>query len=1408
MRKSALTLLLVSFAFAAFAQIDPGSIVLAPGGTNNTGTTVTVNYGTVPPNINSQQWAYDYCSRQYLSGHYNYEWDISYDGGQTWTMNIANGTSYFPFSGITRTTSYRRAGTALAGTSCPETWAYSNIVTIFVNAGPLTAGTIVTTNTSACANTNVVFSSTHSAAGGTLPLAYQWQQKTTGSFSDIANATSETYTTGYLTENTTFRRKVTDANNNVAYSNEINISFRAVSTSLMGSIVGTLCSLYLIPNTTPSNGVSHRWQKENSSGAFQDVSGAYADGSYTVTTSGKYRVIATDNYCGPSAISNTLTVNILGTPINVTIANGPSVSASCSVRLSAYTNAISYQWQRKDNNNVYQDINGAANGSYTATQSGDYRVVAKGDQCGNYNMTAVSDPTTVTITPFNEVATIANGATASGNCSVALNAVTVDGGSYQWQMKDNSNVFQNINGATSSTYTATQSGSYRFVLTKAVCSSGSAVSAPIDVQVTTSQPVALITNGSTVSGNCSAVLNAQTGTGYSYQWQLKDNNNVFQNIGSATASSYTAFQSGEYRIVVSNTACGGNASATSSATTVTLTTTPPGNPAEFGNNNWRMYAYNGIDQNLDANSYRGYYDYGILFFNNIYEPSEYTRFQSPSYLPDQPAYSSSWHGCPVNVDNFTMVAKRRGFACGTYQIRIRVGENEMYDVYLDGNLIGSGGNPRSSLTYVVLSTTALGANSTIEARVRHFNGQLRFDFEVEMQNPTFTSGVVQPAAAQTITYNTAPIGFTSSTNPTSLNGPLTYQWEKALAVTGPWTAIPNATNITYTSPALLQTTYFRRTASNGTCEGPKYTNNIIINVTNIPAPSLDGGTITPSATSICNNYNGLAVNSTTPATGGTAPYSYSWEQKNASGSFVPVASAFNAVLNLGNISATTTFKRKVTDAAGNTAYSNEVTIYKLEAGSIAPSTQTINTGTSVSILSATLAGGNNSPITYQWQNSSAATGSWNNMVNETGSAFQSAPLNQAQYYRRLAITSTCPEGAPSNVSEVLIRFVLALEAGEVSPLSAPCITAGNAPALLTATPASGGGTPYIYTWQKNDNGTWVDIPGTNTQNYQPGPIGSTTSFRRMVTDNYGTVAYSNQITLNAQGSTLKAGLIDAAQVACTGAAAGNISSVLDACGGNGSLAYAWEYSIVNGVWATINNAAQSTYYISSLNASTKFRRKVTDGCNSSFYSNAVEVLVYPTIEAGTVYPSTQTVCINEPKQPLALMQGCHYVNGTVTYQWQQSETYAGPWTDIPNATNASYLPISPNPSVYYRLRVSSTTCNAVTYSNTALVMIAGCYISKAAPAPSLTAATSIKAGIKVYPNPAVQGQSVTVMVDGTEGNYRAILKGTDGRTYNCTVNASSKGQIQVKLPSPMGKGVYLIQVSNNKQQWTEKLLVQ
>ncbi len=143
--------------------------------------------------------------------------------------------------------------------------------------------------------------------------------------------------------------------------------------------------------------------------------------------------------------------------------------------------------------------------------------------------------------------------------SVLLNATTGSGFTHTWSRNGTS-----INGASASSYTATQAGSY----TVTVATSGGCVVTSPAVNVTVgSAPTANLTAGgpTTFCSGGAVTLNASTGSGNSYLWKRNGDN-----ISGATGSTYTATQAGAFTVTVTNNGC----STTSSALNVSIDQAP------------------------------------------------------------------------------------------------------------------------------------------------------------------------------------------------------------------------------------------------------------------------------------------------------------------------------------------------------------------------------------------------------------------------------------------------------------------------------------------------------------------------------------------------------------------------------------------------------------------------------------------------------------------------------------------------------------------------------------------------------------------------------------------------------------------------------------------------------------------
>ena len=249
-----------------------------------------------------------------------------------------------------------------------------------------------------------------------------------------------------------------------------------------------------------------------------------------------------------------------------------------SVVLNASTGTgYTYVWKRDGTT-----MSGATSSSYSATQAGSYTVVVTNSGCA---LTSSAIAVTVSAVPSASIAAGGTTTFCTGG-SVVLTANTGTGYTYVWKRGGTA-----ISGATSSSYSATIAGSYTVVVSSVGCS---ATSSATTVTVNAGPTATLTAAGST--GFCtggSVVLNATTGTGYTYVWKRNSTT-----ISGATSSSYTATLAGSYTVTVSSGGC----TATSSAQTVTVSAAPTATMSAGGTTTF----CSGGSVTLSANTGTGY----------------------------------------------------------------------------------------------------------------------------------------------------------------------------------------------------------------------------------------------------------------------------------------------------------------------------------------------------------------------------------------------------------------------------------------------------------------------------------------------------------------------------------------------------------------------------------------------------------------------------------------------------------------------------------------------------------------------------------------------------------------------------------------------------------------------------------
>ncbi|MBP0902413.1 beta strand repeat-containing protein [Mariniflexile gromovii] len=286
-------------------------------------------------------------------------------------------------------------------------------------------------------------------------------------------------------------------------------------------------------------------------------------------------------------------------------------------------------------------------------------------------------------------------------------------------------------------------------------------------------------------------------------------------------------------------------------------------------------------------------------------------------------------------------------------------------------------------------------------------------------------------------------------------------------------------------------------------------------------PTALSASITAQTNVACNGGSNGA--STVAATGGTAPYTYTWSNGATTASVVGIAAG--------------TYNVTVTDANGCTSAAS-VTITEpttLSASITAQTNVACNGGSNgASTVAAT---GGTAPYTYTWSN---------------GATTASVVGIAAGTYN---VTVTDANGCTSAAS-VTITEPTTLSASITAQTNVSCNGGSNGASTVAAT---GGTAPYTYTW--SNGATTASVVGIAAGTYNA-----------TVTDANGcTSAASVTIT---EPTTLSASITAQTNVSCNGGSNG--ASTVTATGGTASYTYLWSNGATT---ASVVGIAAGTYNV-------------------------------------------------------------------------------------------------------------------------------------------------------------------------------------------------------------------------------------
>ncbi|MEO9484861.1 MAG: DUF6443 domain-containing protein [Ekhidna sp.] len=1224
----------------------------------------TVNNSSSPSGGNGS-FAYQWQQRVYSNGAYG-SWN---------NVSGATSSSYNP-PALTSSRKYKRRVISDGQTK------YSNEITFSVapnlNQGSISYSGGRTLNPGG--NPSTISGST--PTGGNGSIAYQWQKKTTGGYSDVSGARSKDYNPGPLSVTTTFRRR-TSSCGQTKYTNEIKFTINLVGGTVTASSNTSIC-----PNTNPdvinnasaaagaSGLYSYQWQYL-SEGGLEEINPQGIDEVNPVTPSG----FTWHNISGATSASYNPPALLVNAIYRRKVTSGSSV---------AYSNSVGYT------------ITSAVNKGSISYSGG-------------------------SINPGATPAKI-SGSNATGGNGIA----------YRWQWKRGTessftNIPSNLGSSVTSRDYQPQALTKKTVFRRRVTSCGqnyytNQITIGVNLVAGSISGNQTICKGSDPSNISSSSL-AQGGNGsYSYKWEKRDyrpsdalpseggdspleGGGIEAPVGGGveyTWSSWTEVASGtsynpgpisfktEYRRKVTSNGV------TKYSNVITKNVYPDVDPSTIS------YSGGSINSGSTPNQISGGVATGGSSVSYQWQSKTTGGFTNipgatdRNYQPDPLTYTTSFQrlassncgntqasnsikitvnlspGSIVsgnelicrgsNPDVITSTSPATG-GVGNYQYQWQIfselGEGVLQGLEEDiqspqDNWINLIGETNETFNPPVLNADAVYRRKVTSGNKEAFTG-----------SKTFT--VSTPLSAGSINYTGGAVnagGNPPTITGTSASGGITpkYQWQEKVGTATGFTNISGATNKDYNPPSGIDytTTYQRRVQS---CGETKQTNQVTINV-NFNAGSISGNQ------TICSGSAPSTISNSTLAKGGNGSYSYKWEKRDyrpsdilpneggdlpieVGGVLTPIGVsdeyiwtdwaqvASGTSYNPGNVSFKTEYRRKVT-SGGVTKYSNVVTVDLEElpdAGSISYVGGTINSGASAAqIIGSEVTSSSN--FQYKWMK--RITGAFVEVPNSNSRDFSPGVLNYSTSYVRI-VENDCGRIVESNVVKVPVKLI----AGNATTANFDVCHDCTRPTLSPANPVGGNG-QYSYQWQMLGSGlieggeqpieslggndqnpiptgeVFDDIPLAKDASYTPNDIiwmGTRTFRRKVISD--GQTTYSEPIDVTIH-QPIVPGTISYNTDACQGNNLGTISGTLPT-GGSNSYDYQWQY-YTGSAWETFSNSNSRSFNPNFvITADTLFRRRVKSAGSGWKKSNELLIEIYDVLmgsELGTLSATSDKVCPN------------------------------------------------------------------------------------------------------------------------------------------------------------------------------------
>ena len=566
---------------------------------------------------------------------------------------------------------------------------------------------------------------------------------------------------------------------------------------------------------------------------------------------------------------------------------------------------------------------------------------------------------------------------------------------------------------------------------------------------------------------------------------------------------------------------------------------------------------------------------------------------------------------------------------------------------------------------------------------------------------TCPSSVTSVAVTLTVTnatvINTQPVNTTvcsgnnATFSVTATGTALTYQWQVSTDNGATWNNVSGATTATLTLSAVTTTmnnNQYRVQLSS--CAPGGLTSNAATLTVNASAAI----TSQPISTTVCAGANtSFSVTAT-----GTA-ISFQWQLSTDGGAtFNNISGAISATLNLNAVTTgmnNNRYRVIVSNACPSSVTSSAVTLTVTSPSviSLQPVNTTTCSGNNVS-FSVTASGPS---LTYQWQVSTDAGATWNNVSGATTTLLTlnavTVGMNNNQY--RVQLSSCTPGGLTSNPATLTVNAGVAIT---TQPVSVNICTGSNTSFSVTAT-----GTSLSYQWQISTNAgaNFTDITGANTATLSLNAVTvlmNNNQYRVIVSNACPSSLTSVTATLTVSNVTV-IGTHPANTTVCAG---NNASFSVIATGSNPSSQ--WQVSTDAGVtWTNISGATTSTLTLNGATVSlnnNQYRVVISTCAGGSINSNAATLTVNAA-PAIVTQPTSAIACTGNNVTFTSAATGTN-----ISFQWQLSTDAGATWSNVA-AANTNSLTLNAVTAAMnnnqYRVVVSGT-CTPATVNSAAAAL--------------------------------------------------------------------------------------------------------